>query len=103
MGAAVLAIGSVAVSTAHAHSDRPYYYYRACVTADYGAWLYASRCDREDYYPDSCWVSVNPGRAFRVERQRGGYLRVRNLETRGWVELNSLRIAPQAYCRAAGL
>jgi hypothetical protein len=98
VGTAALAIASIAASAAfaHAHSYRPYY--RACVTADHGAWLYAPHCHRY-----RCWVPVHSGRAFRVVRQTGGYLLVRNLEMRGWVELNSLHIAPQEYCRAAGI
>ncbi len=99
LGAAALMIAPIAgtaSSSAHAHSYRAPY--RACVTADQGAWLYAHRCHHH-----RCWVPVYSGRAFRVERQVGGYLLVQNLEARGWVELNSLRIAPQTYCRAAGI
>jgi hypothetical protein len=105
VGAAAVAIGLVAISAAnadsyHRHHQHHQQYYRACVTADYGVWLY--RCPRGEY-PASCWVPVQSGRAFRVERQQGGYLLVRNHSARGWIELNSLRIAPQEYCRAAGL
>jgi hypothetical protein len=73
---------------------------KACITADHGAWLFIDRCYRERH---RCWRSVRKGRAFRVLRQEGGYLLVRNLRRRGWIELNSVRFAPQAYCRAAGI
>lgn len=82
-------------SQAQSHDGR----HRACVTADHGAWLYADRCYRGHH----CWRPVRYGRAFRVLRQQGGYLLVRNLQSRGWVELHSVRFAPKAFCRAAGI
>jgi hypothetical protein len=92
-------IGSLSLAApAEAESYRRHY--RACVTADHGAWLYAYRCYRQGRH---CWRPVRTGRAFRVVRQQGGYLLVRNLHSRGWIELNSVRFAPQAYCRAAGM
>lgn len=96
-GAAALTIASIAASAPSVHA-RPYY--RACVTADYGAWLHRHRCYGSRY---RCLKPVRSGRAFRVLRQENGYLLVRNLQMRGWIELNSLRIAPQASCRAAGI
>jgi hypothetical protein len=97
LGAAALMIGSLSLvaGPAQAHSRN-----RPCVTADHGAWLFAYRCYRQDRH---CWMPVRSGRAFRVVRQEGGYLLVRNLRRRGWIELNSVRFAPQAYCRAAGI
>jgi hypothetical protein len=100
--AAALTIASVAASAAPAYAEYEYdrVPYRACVAADYGAWLFVSRCHS---YHNRCMLPVRSGLAFRVERQNGGYLLVHNMQMRGWIELNSLRIVPQAYCRAAGL
>jgi hypothetical protein len=114
LGAAALTIGSMTLVAApsHAQSHYGHHHYRACVTADHGAWLFAQRCHRHGYgYGDGdgyghrrhCWRPVHSGRAFRVVRQSGGYLLVRNLQARGWIELNSLRVAPQEYCQAAGI
>jgi hypothetical protein len=94
--AAALVTGSLSLAAPTQAESR----YRACVTADYGAWLYAQTCYHKRRH---CWRPVRTGRAFRVVRQQGGYLLVRNLQSRGWIELNSVRFAPQAYCRAAGL
>ncbi|MFZ1102641.1 MAG: hypothetical protein WAN86_07345 [Hyphomicrobiaceae bacterium] len=99
LGAAALMmmIGSLSwvAGPAQAHSR-----HRACVTADHGAWLFADRCHRRSRH---CWKPARKGRAFRVLRQEGGYLLVRNLQARGWIELHSVRFAPWAYCRAAGI
>jgi hypothetical protein len=46
---------------------------------------------------------VRPGRAFRVDRHEGGYLRVSHLHARGWIEYRCLRIVPEDYCIAAGI
>jgi hypothetical protein len=97
LGAAALTIGSMISVAAPVHAETDY---QACVTVDHGAWLYAYRCYRQSRH---CWMPVHTGRAFRVVRQSGGYLLVRNLQARGWIELNSIRFAPQAYCRAAGI
>ena len=86
---------SLVAGPAQAHSRN-----RPCVTADHGAWLFAYRCYRQGRH---CWRPVRSGRAFRVLRQEGGYLLVRNLQARGWIELNSVRFAPLEYCRAAGI
>lgn len=97
LGAAALMIGSLSLvaGSAQAHNR-----HRACVTADHGAWLFAERCYRHRH---RCWRPAHHGRAFRVLRQEGGYLLVRNHQARGWIELNSVRFAPLEYCRAAGI
>jgi hypothetical protein len=102
LGAAALTIASVAASAAPAYAEYEYdrVPYRACVAAGYGAWLFVYRCYGRH---NRCVLPVRSGLAFRVERQKGGYLLVHNLQTRGWIELSSLRLVPQAYCRAAGL
>jgi hypothetical protein len=87
---------SLVAGPAQAHSR-----YRACVTADHGAWVFADRCYRQDRR--RCWRPVRRGWAFRVLRQEGGYLLVRNRQARGWIELHSVRFAPLVYCRAAGI
>jgi hypothetical protein len=95
-------IGSLSLAApAHAESyDGHHGHHRACVTAAHGAWLFPYRCYHRGRH---CWRPVRNGRAFRVVRQEGGYLLVRNLQSRGWIELNSVRFAPQTYCRAAGI
>jgi hypothetical protein len=93
-----LAIGSISPVAAPAHAHSYHGRYWACVTARPDAWLHLYGC-RHHW----CLVPVDRGRAFRVERQRGDYLLVRNLEIHGWIELDLLRFAPQAYCRAAGI
>jgi hypothetical protein len=83
----------VPLSAAHAHA-----HYYACVEAHLGAWLHFQRCN-------GCWDRewVHPGRAFRVDWQSDGYLLVWNRDAKGWIKHYRLRIAPQAYCRAAGI
>jgi hypothetical protein len=106
--AAVVASIASSATPADAHYDRPY---RACVVAEHGAWLHTHRCRGYGGYGYGygynegygCWEPVHRGRAFRVERQAGGYLLVWNLEQRGWAELYALSLAPQAFCRAAGI
>lgn len=90
----MLAVASAAAAStsAHAHYRPPYF--QACVAAKFHTWLF--RCE-------GCREPVNRGRAFRVERQHGGHLLVWNLEMHGWVHLAALNLAPQSYCRAAGI
>jgi hypothetical protein len=97
--ALLLGAGAIAAAPANAESDDDHY--RACITAARGAWLFRMRCYHDNYY--HCARPVHRGRAFRVLGQKGGYLLVRNLQARGWIELNSVRFAPQSYCRAAGI
>ena len=78
-------------TSAHAHY-RPLH--QACVTAKYRTWLY--RCH-------GCREPVYRGRAFRVDGQAGGQLRVRNGEMWGWVHLRAMDLADEDYCRAAGI
>jgi hypothetical protein len=101
IAAAALMIGATALVAAPAGADSRHHHYRACVTAAHGAWLFPFRCHHGHGY--RCAQPVRHGRAFRVTRQKGGYLLVRNLQARGWIELNSVHIAPQAFCRAAGI
>jgi hypothetical protein len=109
--AAALTIGAITLVAAPSHAQSHYdhrHHYRACVTTDHGAWLFAVACHGYGHgdgygHRRHCWRPVHTGRAFRVVRQSGGYLLVRNLHARGWIELNSLRVAPQEYCQAAGL
>jgi hypothetical protein len=94
--AALTAASIVASATpADAHHRR---HYRACVTAEHGAWLHPHWC-----YGYHCWEPVSPGRAFRVKRQRGPHLLVWNQTMIGWVNHDYLSIATQDYCRAAGI
>lgn len=96
--ASMLGVAATALSVAPAHAHRAPY--RACLVAHSGAWLYTDWCH---HHRHRCRVPIPWGRAFRVERQSGAYLRVWNLEASGWVELGALTLAPQAYCRAAGI
>jgi hypothetical protein len=98
---AVLLAGAAAIAPASAGGESDDDDYRACVTAARGAWLFKVRCYHGNYF--RCARPVHRGRAFRVLDQNGGYLLVRNLQARGWIELNSVRFAPQSYCRAAGI
>lgn len=103
LGAAALAILSTTAGAASAHDEDVHIPpYRACITTEHGAWLFAETC-RHYHHHHHCMRPVRSGLAFRVVGQKGGYLLVRNWRRRGWIELNSVRIAPQAYCRAAGL
>jgi hypothetical protein len=77
---------------AHAYYGVPYH---GCVVVNSSTWL------RTCY--DCRWERVYKGRAFRVERQRGEYLQVWNLESEGWVRFWALSPAPHSYCRAAGI
>jgi hypothetical protein len=100
LGATALTILSITATSVQAEHD--HIPYRACVTAEHGAWLFAYRCYYHHHH--RCMRPVRSGLAFRVIGQKGGYLLVRNnLRGRGWIELNSVRFAPQAYCRAAGI
>jgi hypothetical protein len=76
-----------------------------CVVALPGARLYplySRGCDHCCCRPPAPrWV--RPGRAFRIEGQRGGYLQVRHLQASGWIEYRCLRIVPEYYCIAAGI
>jgi hypothetical protein len=101
LGAAALTILSITAGTASAHDEDDQFPYRACITAKRGAWLFAVRCHHDHHH--HCMRPVRRGLAFRVLGQKGGYLLVRNWRGRGWIELNSVRFAPQAYCRAAGI
>jgi hypothetical protein len=101
LGAAALVIGATAFVATPSRAESDDDQYQACITAARGAWLFPVRCHHD--YGHRCARPVHHGRAFRVLRQKGGYLLVRNLQARGWIELNSVRFAPQAYCRAAGI
>ncbi|HEX6000232.1 MAG TPA: hypothetical protein VFZ16_12705 [Hyphomicrobiaceae bacterium] len=96
LAACVASLAALAAAPARAGHYRTHF--DACVAAKHGAWLIRPYCDSY-----RCWRPVHYGRAFRVLRQDDGYLLVRNVTGRGWIELNSLRIVPQAYCRAAGI
>ena len=101
LGAAALIFGATTLVAAPARAESRHHPYRACITAADGAWLFPLRCHHGRGY--RCAQPVRHGRAFRVTSQKGGYLLVRNLQARGWIELNSVRLAPQAFCRAAGI
>jgi hypothetical protein len=104
--ATVMAVASVTVSAPQARAhERWQRSYATCVVAERGARLYP-------LYNDDCgdcccqrphprWV--RPGRAFRVERQEGGYLEVWTLGARGWIDSSCVHIAHEAFCRAAGI
>lgn len=102
LGAAALTILSITAGPVSAHDDDDHIPYRACITAKHGAWLFALRCHHYHRH-HHCMRPVRNGLAFRVMGQKGGYLLVRNWQRRGWIELNSVRFAPQDYCRAAGI
>jgi hypothetical protein len=103
VGATALAILLISAGAASAHDEDDHFPYRACITAKHGAWMFAMTCHHEHHH-HHCMRPVHRGLAFRVVGQKGGYLLVRNkLTGRGWIELNSVRFAPQAYCRAAGI
>jgi hypothetical protein len=77
----------------------------SCVVAMPGARLYPPHSRQCDYCccrpPAPRWV--RPGRAFRVDGYRDGYLRVHHLQASGWIESRCVRSVPDYYCRAAGI
>jgi hypothetical protein len=78
-------------------------YHGMCVVAEPGARLfplYSNRCD-DCWRPGPRWV--RPGRAFRVDRQAGGFLKVWHLQGRGWLEHRCARIVHEELCVAAGI
>ena len=91
---------SVALSAAPASAYGP-----ACVVAEpYARFFpsYADPCDSCCCRRPRGWP-VQPGLAFRVEGQHRDYLYVRHGRDRGRISYRHVRLAQEAYCRAAGM
>jgi hypothetical protein len=97
------AAASVALGAASAHAHAP-----VCVVAEPGARVFPFDSDRHHHCRSCCcrrprgWP-VRPDLAFRVEGQHGAYLHVRHGRNVGRIFYRHVRLAPDGFCRAAGM